>query len=219
MKLFVPIKGESIRVPRKNFRDFLGKPLYIHTLSKFNDFDIFVDTDSGEIEEGLKDFKNITIIRRKPELIGNDISVNLLIENCVNNYCNESDIICQIHVTSPFLNPETLIKAHNKLMKEGLDSICSCNELQTRLWRKEDYGFVPINHNPMKLEKTQDLPIYYEENSAFYMFTVKAFKELNNRISANHSFQTIEYPETLDIDTEEDFKIALNTKFNEDYEV
>ena len=49
MKIFIPIKEISQRVPKKNFRLFDGAPLYKHTLYKLKDFEVYVDTDS-EVE-------------------------------------------------------------------------------------------------------------------------------------------------------------------------
>jgi N-acylneuraminate cytidylyltransferase len=51
VKVFIPIKENSQRVPRKNFRLLNGIPLYKNILSKLKDFQVFVDTDSNEIEE------------------------------------------------------------------------------------------------------------------------------------------------------------------------
>ena len=98
------------------------------------------------------------------------MSVCDLISNFIDRYIFKDEHVCQIHVTSPFLTLLTLEAAYDRI-KEGYDSVASCNEIHTRFWRKEEYGYSPINHNPMKLEQTQDLPTYYEENSNFYIFS------------------------------------------------
>ena len=49
MKIFIPIKTNSQRVPKKNFRAFRGAPLYKFVLRKLSNFDVYVDTDSEEI--------------------------------------------------------------------------------------------------------------------------------------------------------------------------
>ena len=86
------------------------------------------------------------------------------------------------------------------------DSVVSCNTYNSRFWRKEKYGFCPINHNPIKLEQTQDLPSLYEENSAFYIFSPDIMLSTGNRIGKNPYFYSVEYPFNLDIDTEEDWE-------------
>ena len=209
MIIFIPIKQNSQRVPRKNFRDFGGVPLYKHTLYKFVNHDVYVDTDSEEIKKGIDNdplLANIKCIDREKKLIGDRVSVCDLINNFIEKYHIEESI-AQIHVTSPFLQLKTLEDAYSKMSK--YDSVVSCNVLQTRLWRKERYGYCPVNHNPMKLQQTQDLPTLYEENSAFYIFNPGVIK-LGNRVGKNPFFYPLTNPESLDIDSEEDFKKCID---------
>lgn len=218
MKVFIPIKHHSARVPGKNFRMFGRMPLYKRCLTRFKEFELWVDTDSSELKSLIAedpDLNHVRVIDRNPELIGDDTSVNLLIEDFIHRYCKSNEVICQIHVTSPFLLPESLKQAELKIkggFKDGIDSICSANLHNSRFWMDTDsaLGYVPLNHNPLKLEKTQDLLNVYEENSAYYMFTVKSFLTNNNRIGVNHIFDPLSKLESTDIDTEADFDNALN---------
>lgn len=211
MIVFIPIKQNSQRVPRKNFRDFGGIELYKHTLYKYVNHEVYVDTDSEEIIYQINSdvkLNNVKIIHRKKELIGDKVSVCDLISSFVEEN-KISDPIVQIHVTSPFLKEETVVDAYKEIKK--YDSVVSCNKLHTRLWRKEKYGYCPVNHNPMKLQQTQDLPAMYEENSAFYIFNPEVILGHNNRIGENPCFYPLNYPENVDIDTEKDMDLALQT--------
>jgi CMP-N-acetylneuraminic acid synthetase len=212
VKIFIPIKKNSQRVEGKNFRIFDGLPLYKHTLYKLKDFDVFVDTDSDEIlEEVSKDRRlfHVSAYRRSPDLIGDETPVCDLIKYFAETHCDSKDAICQVHVTSPFLSVKTLKEAHNIINNDKrYDSVVSCSVLQTRLWRQENYGMCPINHNPMKLEQTQDLPRYYEENSLFYIFYSGQITATGNRIGTSPYFYVTEQSESLDIDTEEDWQLA-----------
>ena len=59
IKMFITIKENSLRVPKKNFSKFDNIPLYKILLYKMKKFDIFVDTDSNKIiKNSLKD-KNL----------------------------------------------------------------------------------------------------------------------------------------------------------------
>ena len=206
MIVFIPIKHESQRVPRKNFRIFHGEPLYKHTLLKYKDCNVFVDTDSEEIINEIKldsRLRHVTVFNRSKNLIGHNTSVCELIKNFIVKF-KISKPIAQIHVTSPFLLDKTVKTCYNML--NDYDSVVSCNVHQVRFWRKENYGFCPVNHNPAKLEQTQDLPKYYEENSAFYIFQPNVLLKTGNRIGQNPFFYELTDPENLDIDTEEDWK-------------
>lgn len=210
-KLFIPIKKHSQRVPGKNFRLLSsGVPLWRHTIEKFSDFKIFLDTDSDEVLNDCSNYKHVTAYKRDNSLIGHDVSVCDLIEFCIKSNKLKGSL-GQIHVTSPFLKTETLSNAFSYLKE--FDSIVSCNRSQIRLWRKEGYGYCPINHNPLKLEQTQDLPEYYEENSAFYIFDCENFLKSKSRIQINPYFYIIDYPESFDIDTEFDWKMLETLSF------
>ena len=215
MKIFIPIKEQSQRVPLKNFRLFGGVPLYKHVLYKLNDFDVYVDTDSEQIlKEALNDEKlsHVTAYKRNPALVGHEVSVCDLIGDFIKKYNLKNEVVCQAHVTSPFLSPATLKSANLKMCDDSVDSVVSCNILQTRLWRKEQYGMCPVNHNPIKLQQTQDLPEYCEENSLFYIFYSDIMLKTGNRIGKNPYFYGTSFPENLDIDTEDDWKLVNMVK-------
>jgi len=209
MKIFVPIKQNSQRVPQKNFRTFKGEPLYKHSLLKYGDLEVHVDTDSDEIYKSINSdsrLSNVNVFMRDEALVGDSISVCDLILNFITRY-NVHDPIAQVHVTSPFLNAD-IIKDAYKYMTEH-DSVVSCNTYNSRFWRKEKYGFCPINHNPLRLEQTQDLPVVYEENSAFYIFKPSVVLSTSSRIGQNPYFYSISKPYNMDIDTESDWEAVL----------
>tara|TARA_S200002703_G_scaffold159910_2_gene175411 strand:- start:500 stop:1165 length:666 start_codon:yes stop_codon:yes gene_type:complete len=209
MIIFIPIKQNSQRVPSKNFREFFGSPLYKHVVRKFHNHKVFIDTDSDEIlEECKKDptMSHVTAYKREEHLTGHKVSVCDLILHFINQF-GVKEPIAQIHVTSPFLTSKLLEKAYKKITK--YDSVVSCNVINSRLWRKEKYGYCPVNHNPLKMEQTQDLPKYYEENSAFYIFEPNVIKTFGTRIGQNAFFYEINEPYNIDIDTEEDWDKAI----------
>ena len=209
---FIPIKQNSQRVPNKNFRTFKGEPLYKHTLLKYKSAKVFVDTDSEEVIEQIKNdsrLGHVTAYRRSEKLVGDEVSVCDLIKYFILKF-KIKDPIAQIHVTSPFLLDTTVKLCYNML--NDYDSVVSCTVHQVRFWRKEEYGYCPVNHNPAKLEQTQDLPKYYEENSAFYIFKPEILLKTGNRIGQNPFFYELKDPENLDIDTEEDWKLITRRK-------
>ena len=78
MNIFIPIKHNSQRVPRKNFRDFNGEMLFTHTLLKYKEHKVFVDTDSEEIKNLIQSDKRLShviVMNRQPHLCGDIVSV------------------------------------------------------------------------------------------------------------------------------------------------
>tara|TARA_R110002153_G_scaffold51071_1_gene143719 strand:+ start:9381 stop:10031 length:651 start_codon:yes stop_codon:yes gene_type:complete len=208
MKFFIPIKQNSQRVPGKNFRSLGAEPLYKHVLLKYIDFEIFVDTDSDEIISEVQSdsrLSHVTAYCRREDQLGDKVSVCDLIENFIVRFKINEPIV-QTHITSPFLTPEMFEEAYSYMDK--YDSVVSCNTHNSRFWRKEEYGYCPLNHNPLRLEQTQDLPVLYEENSAFYIFLPPVVLESGNRIGKNPYFFPLVSPHNMDIDTEDDWKQA-----------
>lgn len=214
----VPMKGLSERVPGKNMRLFTGKPLFFHVIYNLlqcdSISDIYVDTDSQEIADSvLSFFKSVKIIWRPKELVGDFVSMNRIIEYDLSQI--EGEHFLQTHATNPLLGAESIEAAisHYFTSLDKFDSIFSVNRLHTRLY---DSNLRPINHNPAKLERTQDLPPVYEENSNLYIFSKTSFKTTGARIGKNPGIFVTKNTESMDIDTEEDFIIAEKMKILRD---
>ncbi len=209
----LPMKGNSERVPNKNMKLFNGIPLYhkiLKTLldSKYID-EILINTDSDKIKKDIKErFPNsVVVVNRPKEIIGDFVSMNKIIEHDINLY--QSDLYIQTHSTNPLLKSESIdraIERFNERKENIFDSIFSVTKIQTRLY---DENIKPFNHNPKELLRTQDLEPLYEENSNFYIFTRKSFKEAGNKRIGNKPIMfEIDKIEALDIDEPQDFLIA-----------
>ena len=113
-----------------------------------------------------------------------------------------------MHVTSPFLNIDTINKSFNIIKNTEYDSVVSCEILQTRLWKYDNSILTPLNHNPIKLERSQDLKKVFVENSAFYLLNTDFFTRTKMRVGENPYFFEIPFPENIDIDNEGDWDLS-----------
>lgn len=113
----------------------------------------------------------------------------------------------QTHSTNPLLRPATISLAIESFFQTfpEKDSLFSVTRLKTRLW---DCDGQPVNHNPIELLRTQDLPPIYEENSCLYIFERSIFKKRGNRLGERPLMFEIEASEAWDIDEELDFRIV-----------
>lgn len=207
----LPMKGHSERIANKNMRIFAGKPLYhcvARILQESNYIStIVVDTDSQIIAENAKEtFSKVKIVDRPKEICGDMVSMNTIIEYDLSVV--EGKHFLQTHSTNPLLTQETLEKAINiyfSRLKE-YDSLFSVTKLQTRLYWKSGE---PVNHNPLELLRTQDLPPLFEENSNIYCFSKQSFFNAHRqRIGLQPQMFVMEPLESIDIDEETDFQIA-----------
>ncbi len=206
----VPMRHHSQRVPEKNFRDLAGKPLYQHILSTLLDVpeldEIYVDTDSPVIAEGIKNsFPEVNVIDRPEDLRADEVSMNRIIAHDMSVI--GADLYLQTHSTNPLLQAGTISKAIQIFLenRSEFDSLFSVTRLQTRLYDQEGKA---INHNPGELIQTQDLSPLYEENSCIYLFTETGLKENGHRIGSSPYLYEISPDESWDIDTPLDFEIV-----------
>ena len=210
----LPMKANSSRVPRKNFKDIAGKPLarwILDTLVSIELIDkIVINTDAIEelAEIGIRNgaHNGRVIIRQRPsELCGDTVSMNKIIADDL-TFINAENYL-MTHTTNPLLSEETVRKAIDTF-HDGLcvhDSLFSVNRHQTRFY---DRQVKPINHDPDNLVQTQDLEPFFEENSCLYLFSKSSFKSTNARIGQKPMMMEIPKIEAIDIDEPDDWVLA-----------
>lgn len=208
------MKANSERVPGKNFREFCGKPLFhwiLDTLLEVDRIDeIVINTDARSIlfDNGLVESEKVIIRDRKPELRGDHVSMNLILEDDVDNV--EADVYVMTHVTNPLLSAETVRKGLDRFFEEKklgrADSVFTVNRVQTRFYREDGSA---VNHDPNNLLPTQELEPWFEENSNLYVFSRESFEKTRARIGAKPAMLEMDPLESIDIDTPEDWEMAL----------
>ena len=201
----LPMKANSQRVKGKNFKIFNGKPLFrwmLDTLLAIKEIEqVIINTDAREIlaENSLVETDRITIRDRKPEICGDMVSMNLVIEDDVQNI--DADIYLMTHTTNPLMTTKTVEGALRSFQEQknkgSSDSLFTVDKIQTRFYRKDGSA---VNHDPDNLIRTQDLEPWFEENSNLYIFTKEAFAKTNARIGTKpimfelHQVLLILYP-------------------------
>ena len=201
----VPIKEMSKRVKSKNFRFFCGEPLYRYFMKKLIDspFDeVFIDTDSTEISEYARGM-GWKVIKRVPELAADSANGNdlLLYEAGV----VDADIYFQLFITAPLLLPQTINEAY-KIMtsKMEYDSLFTATEIYSWFW----YNNKPVNYDPKVLPRSQDATPIIRETTGLYAIRRDALLKNKCRIGENPYMLYVGEMEAMDIDTEQDFRVA-----------
>ena len=199
------MKGHSARVPGKNFKGFAGRPLVRHildTLLEIAEIErVVINTDARETLErlGIGDGPRVLIRDRRPEICGDFVSMNRVIEDDVEAV--PGDVYLMTHTTNPLLGAATIrraIEACAVARAEGrADSLFTVNRVQTRLY---DAAGRAINHDAANLVRTQDLEPWFEENSNLYIFTRDSFAATRARIGARPMMFETPRAESVDID-------------------
>lgn len=213
MVALLPMKAHSQRVPGKNFRQLVTKPLYkwiLDTLLSIPEIDlVLVNTDADHIlkESGFVESSRVKLRDRKKELCGDMVSMNLILADDI--AAVPADAYLMTHTTNPLLSPQTIrkaIHAFEKGVADGTaDSLFTVTKRQTRFYRADGS---PVNHDPNNLLRTQDLEPWFEENSNLYLFSRTSFEKTNARIGAKPILFETNKVESSDIDDPEDWDIA-----------
>jgi CMP-N-acetylneuraminic acid synthetase len=209
----LPMKAHSERVKGKNFRDFYGKPLYAWVLDRLLAIEeigqIVINTDARDVlaKQGLHESLRIVIRDRSPELCGDFVSMNRIIEDDIRSV--EADTYLMTHTTNPLIGKETIQAAladyDEGLKQNRCDSLFAVNRFQTRFYSAEGE---PINHDPNDLIRTQDLDVWYEENSNLYIFNAASFAATGARIGERPALFEMQPWESVDIDDARGWRLA-----------
>ena len=180
MHIFIIIKHTSSRIKKKNFRKIGKFQMWEHLIRTLKGQKVFIDTDSDYIlKKCTKYFPWVKAYKRNKKFIklekSQDSSPTLLmIKNFLNKYIkNNNEIIVTTHVTSPFLRIKTIKNAIKKLKNH--DSVAAVTKDYNFAWLKKNKKYRPINFNPKKITKTQNLNPVLMSNGAFFIFKKKNF--------------------------------------------
>ena len=209
----IPARGGSKRIPRKNIKDFAGKPLIQHTIEKATIsgiFDeIYVSTDDEEIKEISISAGALVPFLRSDELSGDNIMTVPVISNFIKETKIEIETpVCCIYPTAPLLIPENLISGLNllysNLVVDYVIGITKYNYPIQRALREAKVGeFTMLN--PENLEtRSQDLKHMWHDTGTFYWAFAKTWLAESSMLL---NCAGIKIPSYLvqDIDDEEDW--------------
>jgi len=213
----IPARGGSKRIPRKNIRDFLGRPIIAYSIQTALQSELFdevmVSTDDDEIAEvALKYGAKVPFYRSA--LNSDDFASTIeVIQEVVSDYKNkfnlEFDLICCIYPTAPLIRAETLRKGLNLLQENKYDSVFPVVAFGYPVWRGveiTDEGKTQMVWPEFKNSRSQDLKSVYHDAGQWYWMNTKLSGE---EIFTNNTASIIlSEEEVQDIDSLTDWKMA-----------
>lgn len=202
---FVPVKLNNERAPGKNTKRFSdGTALITHflkTLIQVTEIDeLYVFCSKEEIKEYI--VPGVKFLKRPDYLDTKEATPQNIIECFMEKV--QADVYMVCHCTSPFVKIERFSECIQKVCKDGYDSAFTGEKIQRLMW----YQGEPLNFDATNVPRTQDLPIYYNEVSAAYVFKRETFEKYHRRIGVNPYICEVSGYECVDIDYPEDFEIA-----------
>ncbi len=214
----IPARGGSQRIPRKNIKDFLGKPIIAYSIEAalnsqlFNE--VLVSTDDEEIAEVARRYgAKVPFLRSKEN--ANDFATlaDVLIE-VINQYRNTGksfENICCILPTAPLTTPIRIKEAFEKLVDEDLESVLPVVEFSYPILRAFEFN----DDNTLKMiwpeyltARSQDLKPAYHDSGSFYWIRSKALLDQKTLFCKNGGAIVLPETEVQDIDNATDWKLA-----------
>lgn len=201
----IPIKLSSKRVSGKNIKPFFdGTPLmsFIQKacLNAKNIDEVYVYCSNDAVAPYV--LPGVKFLKRPEYLDGDNINANDFIREFMKSV--EADIYVNAHATSPFAKPSTIEECVEKVAGGEYDSAFCAESLRTFMWENRK----PINFDPDRFPRTQDLPPIFGETSIAYVFTKESFLKHNRRLGSKPYIKEVSKIEAIDIDYPEDFEIA-----------
>ena len=202
---FVPVKLNNERAPGKNTKRFDdGTPLITHflkTLVQVPEIDeLYVFCSKEEIKDYM--VPGVRFLKRPESLDTKEATPQDIISTFMSMV--DADVYMVCHCTSPFVKAERFSECIHKVCEEGYDSAFTGEKIQRLMWHNGQ----PLNFDAANVPRTQDLPVYYNEVSAAYVFKKEMFETLHRRIGLNPYICEVSGVECVDIDYPEDFEIA-----------
>ncbi|MCT7541265.1 pseudaminic acid cytidylyltransferase [Aliarcobacter cryaerophilus] len=132
----IPARGGSKRIPKKNIKDFHGKPLIAYSIEvalKSKLFDkVIVSTDDEEIAKIAMQYGAVIPFLRPKELSDDFTGTGAVVEHTMNYLKQQGenyDFICTIYATAPFLDKKYLIEGFEKLKNSNAKNAFSCTSM------------------------------------------------------------------------------------------
>lgn len=207
IKALIHVRGGSQRVKNKNIKPFANSSLLeikINQLKRIPRLDgIIVNTESEEMIELAKRLGAETI-KRDEYYASSTVPMNEVHINMAEHF--NADIVVCTPVTNPLIKDSTIINLIDKFEdnKNQYDSINTAYILKDFLWLNKK----PLNYDPQRLPKSQDLPDIIVPNFAVNILRRKTWLENAYVIGKNPLFEIVSKEEAIDIDDEIDFEFA-----------
>ncbi len=216
----IPARGGSKRIPRKNIKDFLGKPIIAYSIEAALESGLFaevmVSTDDDEIAEIARQCgANVPFLRSKENANDYATTIDVIIEVLENYQSRNSPsggwgACCCIYPTAPFVSPEILQKSYQTLQNEGFDSVYPVQKFSFPPQRSVVFEGNKLHWQAPEnaLTRSQDLTPLYHDAGQFYFFKTSEFLKNRSILTQNTGGIIISEMDAHDIDNEEDWAVA-----------
>ncbi len=213
----IPARGGSKRIPRKNIRAFLGKPVIAYAIEAalrsglFSD--VMVSTDDVDIMDVAQRYGASVPFMRQSETADDFATTADVLLEVLRKYKEHKqvfDYACCLYPTAPFVTPDLLKRAFTSLTEKQFDTVYPIQPFSFPIQRAVRLRDSTIQWLQPKhaLTRSQDLEPAYHDAGQLYFFRVDSFQKSGILIPENSGGIVISELEAHDIDTEADWQVA-----------
>jgi len=213
----ITARGGSKRIPRKNIREFLGKPIIAYSIQAAIESDIFddviVSTDDNEIAEISKKYgASVPFMRSNDNSNDYADTTDVLLEvlNTLESQGKKYDAFCCIYPTAPFITAKKLIDSYEMLKIKSVNNVVPMVPFSfppQRGMKVVEKYVVPVDICSIE-KRSQDLDEILHDAGQFYWCKTAAFLQNTNILYNNTLPYILTELEVQDIDNESDWKLA-----------
>lgn len=213
----ITARGGSKRIPKKNIKEFCGKPIIAYSIRAALDSGIFdevmVSTDSEEIAEIARAYGAKVPFMRSAKTSDDFATTADVLMEVLERYQEMGrtfDVMSCIYPTAPFVTPQKLQSAYDTLTKE--QAVMAMPVVAFSYPPQRSYV---LNGNMLEMKwkenynkRSQDLEKMYHDAGQFYMYQVESYIRLKGQIDQSIVPVIVDEMEVQDIDNETDWKLA-----------
>jgi len=214
----IPARGGSKRIPRKNIKDFLGKPIISYSIeaslksSLFSE--VMVSTEDLEIAEIAKKYGATVPFYRSAQNASDFTTTIDVINEVLIDYKNKLnktfDIVFCIYPTAPLIQVEDLIAGYDLLKTNEFDSvfpIVPFNYPIQRAFIISDEMKLSYLHPEFEKKRSQDLSQVYHDAGQWYAIKPKNISK--SLMTDNTGYLILDEMRVQDIDNQADWELTI----------
>ncbi len=213
----IPARGGSKRIPRKNIRPFLGKPIIAYVIEIAMQSGLFsevmVSTDDHEIADVARHYGASVPFLRSTETADDYASTIEVLLEVLDNYGHIDrtfQSLCCLYPTAPFITFDVLTATYKVLVDKSVDIVYPIQQFSFPIQRafRLANDLITWAQPEAFLLRSQDLEPMYHDAGQFYWFNTTSLLRYRQLASLSAGGVIINEMHAHDIDTENDWKIA-----------
>lgn len=213
----IPARGGSKRIPRKNIKPFLGKPIIAYSIEAALQCNLFeevmVSTDDEEIAGISRQYGASVPFFRSPESSNDFATTADVLLEVLKEYDRNGKAFnnaCCIYPCAPFITSLRLKETFEVMEKSDLDSVFPVMKFHYPIQRalKLNNGLIEMFQPEHLTTRSQDLEPAYFDAGQFYWFVIERFLEKKSIWTDNTTGIVLPELEGHDIDNTEDWRVA-----------